>query len=249
MANSYANQPTKLTWEYDDYILECINPSVTVQTGFDGTLTLEARCWNVTTKMKEKETVVADYNEHYSMLTGQPWKDENMKFGIVDNSTDGSLVQEIRDLEAKKKAKKSKVKSRKDRFPKDGGKPIKASVPGYSKIPWTQGTLTLVAQSPDGQIHYAKTLQEKKDFAWANFKWILVCWPGKYTQDIFLIDDMTEFRKALGFKLRSESVVIDEDGEEWIDALFTKPLSPKPNINPSGTGIYTTYNTSAYPKF
>lgn len=117
--------------------------------------------------------------------------------------------------------KVKKPKARTDRFPKDGGKPVKASVPGYNKIPWTQGTLTLVAQSPDGQLHYAKTMDEKKQFAWSNFNWILVCWPGQYTQDIFLIDNIEAFRIALGFKKREEpTILVDENGEEWVD---TKP--------------------------
>lgn len=125
-----------------------------------------------------------------------------------------------------------KLKSRKDRFPKDGGRPIKASVPGYDKIPWSSGKLTLIAQNSfDGQIRYAKTLDEKKELAWANVDWILVCWPGVYSQDIFLVDDLTEFRKALGFKKKSEAVVVDENGDEWLwDMLFSKkPAAPRTN--------------------
>lgn len=188
--------PSKLTLEQDGFIYEAEDPSISLSMSLD-CVTIEARCWNLTTTQKE-----------------------NMETEIQ---------------EPEKKVKK-KVKTRKDRFPKDGGKPIKASVPGYSKIPWSKGTLTLVAQSPDGQIHYAKTMEEKRQFAWGNFKWILVCWPGQYSQDIFLIDDMTEFRKALGFKLKTEpEVVTDEEGNEWLlDALLggsktiTKtPLVPK----------------------
>lgn len=149
-------------------------------------------------------------------LTVTKKETEEMELGIVD----------LTETEPKKKGKK--VKARKDRFPKDGGRPIKASIPGYDKIPWSKGTLTLIAQSADGQLHYAKTMTEKKQFAWSNFNWIAVCWPGQYTQDIFLIDDMKAFRKALGFKPRSEAVVTDEEGNEWIDALFEKPMKSTP---------------------
>lgn len=203
MAFSYPGTPSKLTLESGGYIYECVDPSVTIQTGFgDRQMTIEARCWNMTTRLKE-----------------------NMEDSIL-----GTLEEEVKE---EKKTKK-KVKARKDRFPKDGGRPIKASVPGYSKIPWSQGTLTLIAQSPDGQLHYAKTMEEKKQLAWGNFKWIVVCWPGKYTQDIFLIDDMTEFRKALGFKLVTDTVspvVTDEEGNEWIyDLLFGSPKAKAPTI-------------------
>lgn len=111
---------------------------------------------------------------------------------------------------------KWKTKSRKDRFPRDGGKPIKASVPGYDKIPWSNARLTLIGLNPDGYVAYAKTWAEKKEFAFSSFKTILVCWPGQYSQDIFVIDDMKAFRKALGFSKKSEAVLVDEDGEEWI---------------------------------
>lgn len=179
-----------------------------------------------------------------------------MEFGIVDNSvptkeskkrhpsyedcpcvdslTHSKILEELAEKAAKKeikkaakKAAKNELQFRTDRFPRDGGRPIKASVPGYSKIPWTSSTLTLIAQSPDGQIHYAKTVEEKNNLAWGNFKWILVCWPGKYSQDIFLIDDMKEFRKALGFRPRSESIVVDEEGNEWIKALFEDLFNSK----------------------
>lgn len=182
---------SKLTLEQDEYIYEFIDPIVTLTTGFDGIINIDARCYGGILKKKE----------------------ENMETE--------SLVDEIRNLETKKK--KNKVKARKDRFPRDGGKPVKASVPGYSKIPWSKGTLTLIAQTPDGKIQYAKTMEEKKNLAWSNVDWILVCWPGQYSQDIFLIDDMKEFRRALGFKPVAETVkpvVTDEEGNEWIDALF-----------------------------
>jgi hypothetical protein len=192
--------PSKLILEQDDMIYECIEPNISLTMAHD-CLTIEARCWNFTTRLKETE--------------------ENMD--ILDN-----LEQEVK---VEKKAKK-KVKARKDRFPKDGGRPIKASVPGYSKIPWTKATLTLIAQSPDGQIHYAKTIEEKKQFAWGNFKWILVCWPGQYSQDIFLIDDMSAFRYALGFKKRSEAVVTDEQGEEWLYEMLFAPKTNKPPVVP-----------------
>lgn len=235
MAFSYPGTPSKLTLESGGYIYECINPSVTIQTGFgDRQMTIEARCWDMTTRLKEnmKDSILGTLEEEVKAEKKSTKPSHPSVYGYCHCLT---LVEheEILTKEAKK-SKKQKVKSRKDRFPKDGGKPIKASIPGYSKIPWSQGTLTLIAQSPDGQLHYAKTMEEKKQLAWGNFKWIVVCWPGKYTQDIFLIDDMTEFRKALGFKLVADTVspvVTDEEGNEWIyDLLFGSPKAKAPTI-------------------
>lgn len=113
-------------------------------------------------------------------------------------------------------AEKWKTKARKDRFPKDGGKPIKASVPGYDKIDWHKSTLTLIGLNPGGVVRYAKTTAEKKAMAFDNFKTILVCWPGVYSQDIFIVDDLNALRRALGFKKLSEDLLVDEDGEEWV---------------------------------
>lgn len=138
--------------------------------------------------------------------------------GLMKKSSDSPTFDQ-EPKKGKKKVGKDKVngvKTRKDTFPRTGGYPVLASVPGYSKIPFTKGTLTLIAQSPDGQLHYAKTIEEKKEFAFSNFDWILVSWPGSYSQDIFIVDDMKAFRKALGFNKKSTAVLVDEDGEEWI---------------------------------
>jgi len=112
--------------------------------------------------------------------------------------------------------KKWKTKSRNDRFPQDGGRPVKASVPGYSKIPWSSKTLSLIGIDRTGKVRYAKTWDEKRDMAFDNWDTILVCWPGTYSQDIFVIDDLEAFRKALGFKRMGESVKVDEAGNEWV---------------------------------
>lgn len=212
MAVFKPGSPSKLTLEQDDFIYECVDPSVTLTLTGD-CVTVEARCWNLTTRQKE-------------------------------NMESESFVDEVREFEAteKKVKKKKKVKARNDRFPKDGGRPVNASVPGYMKIPWSQTTLSLIAQSSNGQLHYAKTMEEKKAFAWREFNWILVCWPGKYTQDIFLIDDMSAFRYALGFRKKSEAVVTDEKGEEWIyEFLFPPAKAKTPVVKSTSTPAYPTY--------
>lgn len=134
--------------------------------------------------------------------------------GLVNNSGKSSTFDQSKEEKAVV-IEEEEMLTRDCVFPRVGGYPVVASTPGYSKIPWAKGTLTLIAQSPDGQLHYAKTLEEKKEFAFSNFIWILVCWPGVYSQDIFIVDDMKAFRKALGFKKKSTTVLVDEDGEEW----------------------------------
>lgn len=225
--------PSKLILEQDDMIYECVDPSITLTMDFN-CVTIEARCWNLKTTLKEKMESETFVDAIRNLETKK-----KKKLGTCDNESrphfkmeDGELCSDL--CKNWVKESKKKVKSRKDRFPKDGGRPIKASVPGYSKIPWSKGTLTLIAQSPDGQLHYAKTMEEKKNLAWGNFNWIVVCWPGQYTQDIFLIDDLNEFRRALGFKPVAETVkpiVTDEDGNEWIYDFLFPPKTPAPKAS------------------
>lgn len=225
MSTYYPAQTSKLTLDSGDYIYEALNPNVTIASDYNY-VTITAECRNLTTKLKENM-------EHHSI--GRPPLCATCR---VTWPCETSLLE----TEDKKK-KEKKIKSREDRFPRDGGRPIKASVPGYSTIPWTKTTLTLIAQSPDGQIHYAKTMDEKKEFAWSNFNWVLVCWPGRYSQDIFLIDDMKEFRKALGYQLRDESIRTDEEGNEWIYSLLFGKTEPKYTSN---SPIYTSNTSNTY---
>lgn len=242
MASFRPGAPSKLTLEQDGFIYEAEDPSISLTMSQD-CLTIEARCWNFKTRLKENEENM-DILEAFEKEVKEE-KKAKVTHPDFDDCECTNVENHIEVVINSKKSKK-KVKARTDRFPKDGGRPIKASVPGYSKIPWTMGTLTLIAQSPDGQLHYAKTLEEKKQLAWGNFKWILVCWPGKYSQDIFLIDDMTAFRKALGFKKKSEAVVLDEQGEEWIYELL---FPPKAKTLPVTKPLSTAYPKSGYPTF
>lgn len=229
--------PSKLTLEQGDYIYECVDPSITLTSGLD-CIAIEARCWQFMIRKKENMETESLVEEVRKIEAKEKKKIVHPDFDDCACESPEDHVEAV--INSTKKAKK-KVKARTDRFPKDGGRPIKASVPGYAKIPWTMGTLTLIAQSPDGQLHYAKTIEEKKQLAWGNFKWIIVCWPGKYSQDIFLIDDMTAFRKALGFKKKSEAVVLDEEGEEWIYELLFPPKAKTLPITKTSTLAYPTY--------
>lgn len=98
-------------------------------------------------------------------------------------------------------------------FPKGGGDPIAASVPGYSNIPFTSTIVTLIGL--ENGISYAKTVEEKHNMAF-NYKHILVCWPGLYSQDIFYVDDLDALKKALGFIPKVEKTRKDIKGNEWI---------------------------------
>lgn len=111
------------------------------------------------------------------------------------------------------------------RFPIDGGVPIAASVPGYDKIPFNDTKVTLIGVGGGGgvngktyeaQVTYAKSIQEKRELAFSDADYLLIAWPGKYSQDIFIVDDFDALRRALGFVLKSEATWRDEQGKKWL---------------------------------
>lgn len=107
------------------------------------------------------------------------------------------------------------VVTRSTAFPKDGGSPLAASAPGYSRIPFKNSTTTLIGI--DGELIYAKTLDEKRDLACTHAH-ILVCWPGIYAQDIFYVDDVDALKKALGLAPKKEKTRKDRKGVDWVVA-------------------------------
>src|SRR3982751_1916893 len=52
MASFRPGSPSKLTIEQDEFIFEAVDPNITLTTDFDS-VTIEARCWNLTTTLKE----------------------------------------------------------------------------------------------------------------------------------------------------------------------------------------------------
>lgn len=109
----------------------------------------------------------------------------------------------------------TEITTRSTAFPKNGGNPIAASVPGYSRIPFKNLTTTLIGI--DGELIYAKTLDEKRDLACTHAH-ILVCWPGIYAQDIFYVDDVDALKKALGLAPKKEKTRKDRKGVDWVVA-------------------------------
>lgn len=109
----------------------------------------------------------------------------------------------------------TEITTRSTAFPKNGGNPIAASVPGYSRIPFKNSTTTLIGV--DDVVIYAKTLDEKRDLAFTHTH-ILVCWPGMYSQDVFYVDDVNALKKALGFVPKKEKTRRDHKGNEWVVA-------------------------------
>ena len=136
----------------------------------------------------------------------------------IDISINGFL--KIRNEE---KVKPAENGVRYNKFPVDGGLPIAASVSGYDTIPWFDDKVTLI-HVPEGyasrtwsHITYAKTKSEKRALAFVPGGRILVCWPGRYSQDIFIVDDMDKFRESLGFKIApNQETQIDDKGRKWI---------------------------------
>src|SRR5258705_5198196 len=99
--------------------------------GFDS-VTMEARCWNFTTRLKEpKENVDILNTLEEEVKAEKEIKKPKGNHPDYDNCEciDSSMHSEAlakakQEAKEKKVAKKAKVKARTDRFPKDGGRPI-----------------------------------------------------------------------------------------------------------------------------
>jgi hypothetical protein len=67
-------------------------------------------------------------------------------------------------------------------------------------IPWKGRDVTLIWLRCDGRISQAGTVTEKREALNAAERedCLLLAWPGRYRQDIFLVDDRAAARNALG---------------------------------------------------
>lgn len=68
-----------------------------------------------------------------------------------------------------------------------------------SRLPWHARAVTLICVGSDSVVSQAKTVSEKRnllDMA-AGKDLVLVAWPGRWSQDIFVVDDRNAARAAL----------------------------------------------------
>ncbi len=63
---------------------------------------------------------------------------------------------------------------------------------GVDGFPWRWGLLTLIRLSADGAVTQAKRITEKRELleAASPNDCVLAAWPGEYSQDIFVVDDL-----------------------------------------------------------
>jgi len=68
------------------------------------------------------------------------------------------------------------------------------------RVPWKMKTLTLVRITPGLEVTQAKNIPDKITMLEATEleDLLLVCWPGKWSQDIFILDDRKRAKKSLG---------------------------------------------------
>lgn len=67
-------------------------------------------------------------------------------------------------------------------------------------FPWEGRLVTLVQVAPDGNVRQAKTDGEKRALlnTARDVDLVLAAWPGEWSQDIFVVDDLRAARLALG---------------------------------------------------
>jgi hypothetical protein len=68
-----------------------------------------------------------------------------------------------------------------------------------SRLPWLGRSVTLLRVDSTGVVHQAKTDSEKRSLlACAMSKdLVLVAWPGQWSQDIYVVDDLRAARAAV----------------------------------------------------
>ena len=73
------------------------------------------------------------------------------------------------------------------------------SVSGAARLPWLGRSVTLLCVDTTGVVYQAKTDSEKRSLlASATSKdLVLVGWPGQWSQDIYVVDDLRAARAAV----------------------------------------------------
>jgi len=100
---------------------------------------------------------------------------------------------------------------------REGGPIVPMGKKLMAKVPWSSPKVALIGVGADGTMGYAKTLDEKQQLIFNDdFDYLLVAWPGLYSQDIFCVSDVTSLARALGLKPKSEVTFVDDNGTEWV---------------------------------
>lgn len=101
---------------------------------------------------------------------------------------------------------------------REGGAPTRMGPKLMAKVPWESKRVSLIGMTGEGDeisVVYAKTLEEKQTLAFSSHPYLLVAWPGTYSQDLFFVTNLVALRKALKLKPASDVILEDEDGEVW----------------------------------
>jgi hypothetical protein len=74
------------------------------------------------------------------------------------------------------------------------------SASGAARLPWLGRSVTLIRVDTTGVVDQAKTDSEKRAMlATATSKdLVLVAWPGQWSQEIYVVDDLKAARVAVG---------------------------------------------------
>lgn len=99
-----------------------------------------------------------------------------------------------------------------------GGAPTRMGPKLMEKVPWESKRVTLIGMTGKDDavgVEYAKTLEEKQTLAFSDHPYLLVAWPGTYSQDLFYVTNLRALRRALKLKPAGEVLLEDEDGEVW----------------------------------
>lgn len=92
-------------------------------------------------------------------------------------------------------------------LPFDAGSLRKTST--ESEFPWLQKSVTMLMIGSDGTVRQAKTDADKRALLSAATEQdlVLAAWPGQWTQDIFVVDDLLAARMEIGVPVTATSTV------------------------------------------
>lgn len=87
-------------------------------------------------------------------------------------------------------------------------------------LPWLARTVTLLRVGEDGVVTQAKTDSEKRAVLGAatGQELLVVAWPGEWSQDLFVVDDLPAARLAVGLP-RRRVVPAEPAGERFVPGL------------------------------
>lgn len=110
-------------------------------------------------------------------------------------------------------------------------------------LPWLDRLVTLVRVSADGEVTQATSDRDKREMIGSSGDQdlVLVAWPGQWSQDVFVVDDLSHARLSLGLPRHQRKPETSAPSSSEFSRSYTEPaadlwrrLASVPNLPPEG---------------